>query len=76
MNINWKALLEGLKEFGRIVLIAAVSAGLVAAQAALGLVTDPIVNVLLATLLGGLIKAWDKYVHKNEAIRANGVVPF
>lgn len=74
--MNWKAILEGLKEFGRVVLIAAVSAALVAAQAALGLITDPIINIALCTLIASLIKAWDKYVHKNEAIQANGIVPF
>jgi hypothetical protein len=71
-----KPQIEALKEFGRVVLIAAVSAGLVAAQAAVGLITDPITNVGLATLIAALIKAWDKYVHKNPAIDANGVVPF
>ncbi len=69
------AQLEALKEFGRLVLIAAVTAGLMAGQAALGLITDPIVNVLLGTFIGAVIKAWDKFVHKSDS-SSTGLVPF
>lgn len=68
--------LEGLKEFGRVILISVVSAGIVAAQAAAGLVTDPIMNVALVALLASLGKAFDKYIHENDNINANGLVPF
>lgn len=71
-----QARIEGLKEFGRIVLIAAVSSALVAAQAAAGVITDPVINVGLVTLLTSLGKAWDKYLHKNQETQAKGLVPF
>lgn len=65
-----KAALEALKEFGRLVLIAAVSAGLSSGVAALNLIHDPIILVGLSTFLTFIGKAWDKYIHKSDA---NGV---
>lgn len=71
-----QALIEGLKEFGRVVVIAAVSAGIVAAQAAAGLIQDPIANIILITMLTSIGKAWDKKVHEDETDARTGVVPF
>lgn len=71
MNIPFvkdpKAALEALKEFGRLVLIAGISAGLSAGVAAINLIHDPIILVGLSTFLTFLGKAWDKYLHKSDA---------
>ena len=64
------AAVEALKEFARLVLIAAVSAGIAAGTAALSLIHDPIILAALTTLLTFIGKAWDKYVHKSDA---NGI---
>jgi hypothetical protein len=70
------ALVEGLKELGRVVLIAAVSAAIVAAQAWAGVVTDPFWNTVLTLVLTAVGKAWDRYIHKNPTNNLKGIVPF
>lgn len=71
-----QAILEGVKEFLRLVVIAAVSAGLAAAAAYFTNFNDPMVVVIGTTFLSYIIKAWDKYIHKSDATPSNGVVPF
>lgn len=71
-----QAILEGVKEFLRLVVIAAVSAALAAAGAYVANINDPMVVVIATTFLSYIVKAWDKYVHKNETTSSNGVVPF
>lgn len=62
-----KAAIEALKEFARLVVIAAVSAAIAAATAALNLIHDPIILMGLSTFLTFIGKAWDKYIHKSDA---------
>lgn len=71
-----QARIEGLKEFGRVVLFSAITAALLGGQAALGLITDPIVNVVLGGFILSLLKAWDRYQHKNPETDSNGLAPF
>ena len=70
-----KAFVEALKEFGRLILIAAVSAALAGATVLIGFL-DPLWATVAGTFLTFFAKAWDKYVHKSDATIANGVVPF
>lgn len=70
------ALWKATKEFLRIVVIAAVSAALAGAVVLVGFITDPIVFAVVTALLTSIGKAWDKYVHESEAIKANGIIPF
>lgn len=70
------ALAEGVKEFARVVLIAAVSAALVAAQAWAGLITDPLWNTIFVIALSAIGKAFDRFVHKNPETTAKGILPF
>jgi uncharacterized membrane protein len=67
----WKA----VKEFLRIVVIAAVSAALAGATVFVGFL-DPLAGAVLGAVLTTIGKAWDKYVHESEATKATGIVPF
>lgn len=75
-----KALGEALKEVGRLALIAAVTASLVAIQAWAGGITDPTTNAILTIVIGAAIRAWDKYRYaKTKALpdeKTAGVLPF
>ena len=70
-----QAQIKALKEFARLVVIALVSAGLMAAQAYVGLITDPMWAVPLTFLVGAILKAWDKYKHE-DSTSSTGIVPF
>ena len=70
------AFVEALKEFGRLVFIAAVTAALAGAGVLVGLINDPLTFAIVTSVLTSLGKAWDKYVHKSDSTPANGVVPF
>lgn len=71
-----QAAFKALKEFLRIVLIGAVSAGIAAGSQAVGLLHDPILVVGLGTFLTVLGKSFDKYIHENDNINANGITGF
>lgn len=75
-EVKKTALIEGVKEFGRVVVIGAVSAGIVYLQALAGGIQDVALQVALLSLLTSVGKAVDKFVHKNDNINANGIVPF
>lgn len=66
--MNKQALIEALKELGRVLLFAAVSWGI----SYLGSLPQN-ESVMIGTVL---LKALDKYIHKNENMRANGLAPF
>jgi hypothetical protein len=70
------ALIEGAKELGRVVLIAAVSAGLTAALSWASGLDDKSVQFIIVSILTAAGKAWDKYVHENPETTAKGIVPF
>lgn len=69
------ALVKAVKEFLRIVFIAAVSAGL-AGAAVLITSLDPLYAAVAAAALTAIGKAWDKYVHESDATKSTGIVPF
>lgn len=75
------AIVEGIKEFARVVLIAAVSAAVTAGlSAATTFVTgahlDPFTQGIILSGLTGLGKAWDKKVHADLTTDRKGIVPF
>lgn len=70
-----QAFKKAVKEFGRVVVIAAVSAAL-AGAAVLITSLDPLYAAVAGAALTAIGKAWDKYVHESEATSATGIVPF
>ena len=60
------AFVEALKELGRLVLIAAVSAALAGASSVIGLL-DPTTAAIAGIVLSVLVKAWGTYLHKSDA---------
>ena len=71
-----KALIDGLKEFARLVIFGAIGGAIAAAGAAVNLLPEPWMVTTAAGVITFIGKAWDKYVHKNENIEANGILPF
>lgn len=71
-----KALLESFKEFARLVVFAAIGSGLAAAGSAVNLLPKPWMVVGAAVGIASLGKAWDKFIHEDPSINANGIVPF
>lgn len=69
------AFVEALKEFGRLVLIAAVSAALAGGSAVIGLL-DPVAAAVAGVFLATLAKAWDKYLHKADNGITTGLTGF
>lgn len=76
VNVKKDALIEGVKEFGRVVIIAGVSAAITAALSWAAGIHDPTVQLVVITVLTGLGKGWDKQVHEDPTIAAKGIVPF
>lgn len=63
-----KAIIEGLKSVGRVAIFAAIGA-------ALTYVTDlPQNSTTIVVLI--VLKFADSYVHNNDNIKANGIIPF
>lgn len=75
-QLKIEAIAEGIKEFGRVVLIAVVSAAITAATSYVAGIHDPIVQAVLLSVLTGLGKAWDKKVHADLTTDRQGVLPF
>lgn len=71
MNAN--AFYEAIKEGARLALMAAVSALIAYLAQWLGMQDQTELIVIVGTLV---LRAADKYVNKNENIKANGIVPF
>lgn len=74
MKVTTKdALISTLKEAGRIAFLAAASAVATFGYAELANVpTDTTLGIVLTVIL----RLADKFIHKNEAIEGNGLVPF
>jgi len=69
--VNTSAIIEGLKETGRVAVIAAlplIISGIEAGN----------LDWRLVAITGAIaaLKGLDKFVHKNDNINANGVLPF
>lgn len=75
-----KAFIEALKEVGRLALIAAVSAALVAVQSFVTGLEDQTANIILGGVIGLAIKAVDKYRYKktkeDATVKTTGLLPF
>jgi anti-sigma-K factor RskA len=71
-----QAVVEGVKEFFRVVVIAGVSAALTAAVSYAASLHDPLVQLALVTFLTSVGKAWDRKVHEDPTTSRQGVVPF
>lgn len=73
MTLNTNAIIEGVKEVARLALFAALGAVIAYATSLQGSF-DP--TSLEAIVLAVVLKFADKYVHKNDAIKLNGIAPF
>jgi len=74
--INDKAaFVEALKELGRLVVIAAISAALAGATAVIGLF-EPTTAAIAGAVLSVVVKAWDKYLHKADNGIKTGLTGF
>lgn len=73
MNINYKAVWEGVKEVGRLALFAALSAAAAWLTDKLSGLDPNSVWVIVGTVI---LRFWDKYRHKNPAVKSNGIAPF
>lgn len=70
------ALIEALKEFGRLLIFGAIGGIIAALAASVNLLPEPWMQVAAASLIATIAKAWDKFIHKDENISANGLLPF
>jgi hypothetical protein len=64
------AILKGLKEFGRLVILGIPA---LAIQVVSG---DPTLTLQYGTPILFVLRALDKYIHENPAINAKGILPF
>lgn len=62
---------EGVKEIARVAMIAVIPIAIT------GLETNTIDwRVICVTAFISILKGLDKFVHKNESMKSNGIVPF
>ena len=73
--MNKQALIEGTKELGRVVLVALIPIILASVNTQTGEITLNM-QIVTATALVALLKAVDKYVHKEPGTKSNGILPF
>lgn len=76
MATKKNALVEGIKEFFRVVVLAAVSAGLTAGISYAGGIEDQVLQASLVMALTGIGRAIDKFIHDNPKIKSAGIIPF
>lgn len=75
MEIDKKAIVEGAKELGRVVLIAMIPVFYTSINMQTGEFTFNW-KIMLATGLVALLKAVDKYVHEEPNTKSSGILPF
>ena len=73
--MNKQALIEGAKELGRVIVIAILPILMASVNTQTGEVNINM-QILLAALIIALLKAVDKYVHKEPNIDSKGILPF
>lgn len=73
MSISKSAVVEAVKEGGRLAFFAAIAALVAYATERLGAFDPSSVYVVVGT---ALLRVVDKYVHENKDIEAQGVAPF
>ena len=71
-----KAIVEALKEAGRILLLGALAAAGSAITYLTGLITDPMWLVIAGSVSTVVLKAIDKFVHKLSSTPATGITGF
>lgn len=72
-NINWTAILAGLKELARVAVFGAISAALAWGTTQVGNLDPSSAYAVAGTLV---LRFLDKYVHANQDIPAKGLLPF
>lgn len=73
MIYNKKAIIEGVKEAGRVAFLGALSAVILWAGTLVSSLDPTSLQYIVLTIL---LKAGDKFVHKSEDIKATGIAPF
>lgn len=73
MTYDKKAIIEGLKEAGRVAFLGALSAVILWAGTLVSSLDPTSLQYIVLTIL---LKAGDKFVHKSEDIKATGIAPF
>lgn len=73
LNIDKKALIEAVKEVGRIAFLAALAAVLLWLGDLINTVDPTSMQYIILTII---LKFGDKYVAKNKKIDAKGIAPF
>ena len=72
-QVDKEAVMEALKELGRIAFLGAVTAGVGWFTALVSSLDPTSAQFIVGT---ALLKVMDKFVHKSKKIKANGVAPF
>lgn len=73
MKIDWKAVLEAVKEVGRLAFFAAISAIVAWASEELAGLDPTSVQVVVGTVI---LRFIDKWIHENEKTKLKGISPF
>lgn len=73
MKYDKKAIIEALKEAGRVAFLGALSAVILWAGTLVSSLDPTSLQYIVLTIL---LKAGDKFVHKSEDINASGIAPF
>lgn len=73
MNIDRQAIIEAVKEVGRLAFFAAATAVVAWATERLGMLDPSSVFYVAGTFV---LRYVDKYIHEAKAIKANGLAPF
>ena len=73
--MNKQALIEGAKELGRVIVIAILPILMASINTQTGEININM-QILLAALIIALLKAVDRYVHKEPNIKSKGILPF
>lgn len=71
-----QAIIEALKEAGRLLLLGVLGAIPGVVTYFTGLITDPVINVALSGFVTVILKSIDKLVHKLDSTEKNGITGF
>lgn len=73
MTINKEAIIQAIKEVGRLAFFAALGAIVLWLSTLVSNYDPTSLQVVILTAVGRFL---DKYIHENEDIKANGIAPF
>ena len=71
-----QAIIEALKEAGRLLLLGVLGAIPGVVTYFTGLITDPVINVALSGFITVILKSIDKLVYKLDSTEKNGITGF